>query len=250
VNGRDRRSKLSDIAAVADSLRSAPIDAPDFTRAILDRVDAERPFLAASVRRRLPWVYASVAGVVCASVLAVCLAHRYAPPSVEIAAGPRPVSEVVRCVECSVGAPATVIRESVAGVGAVGGVEPAQLLTAVVAAASLSEADLPAPPPAGRSGRADAAPPAVAPFVGPVMPLWTAVASEPAPRAEVAAAPAPTPVPESLRAGSLSRAQSTPSGTLLYDAGRGQPLMSAERRPFRTAPLLIDYEVEIPGLPK
>ena len=56
VNRRQRQERLHDIRQVADSLRDAPIEAPDFTGSILDRVDVERPFLAPSVRRRLPWI--------------------------------------------------------------------------------------------------------------------------------------------------------------------------------------------------
>lgn len=239
MNRRDRRSKLSEIAAVADSLRAAPIEAPDFTKSILDRVDAERPFLARSVRRRLPLVHLSVGAAVCAGVLTMALTHRWAPRAVELVRAPQPVSDVIRCVECSAQSPVEVLRQSVRSVAEV---EPSELLTVVAAVASIAEADAGAPP----------APPSALvpkPFVGPVLPIAAAMSREPAPR------------PSSARAdsgfdASPARALLRPSPALAAAPGadalptRPGLLMAADRPAFRTAPVLIDYEIEIPGLAK
>ncbi len=101
MNPRDRRSKLWQIRDVAEAMRAEPPAAPDFTSAILDRVDAQRPFLAPSVRRRVPWVYAGLAGVSAAGVLSAVLLHRAAPSAMEFASGPAPVSTFANSLECA-----------------------------------------------------------------------------------------------------------------------------------------------------
>ena len=94
-------ARLQDIAHVADTMRESPIQVPDFTSSILDRVDVERPFLAPSVRRKLPWVRIGLGGCVVATTLSVALTHRWAPRTMQLAEQPAPISNVVQCVQCT-----------------------------------------------------------------------------------------------------------------------------------------------------
>ena len=101
MNRPSRRARLNDIAEIATTLRSAPIDAPDFTSSILDRVDVERPFLAPSVRRRLPWIRIGLGACFAFGALAIALTHRWAPEAVQLADQPAPISDVVQSIECA-----------------------------------------------------------------------------------------------------------------------------------------------------
>lgn len=101
MNRPGRRARLNDIAEIATTMRSAPIEAPDFTSSILDRVDVERPFLAPSVRRRLPWIRMGLGVCVALGTLAMALTHRWAPEVVQLADQPAPISDVVQSIECA-----------------------------------------------------------------------------------------------------------------------------------------------------
>ncbi len=142
MNERKRRARLDDIRRVAETLRESPIEAPDFTSSILDRVDAERPFLAPSVRRRLPWVRIGLGVCVAATTLMVAMAYRVAPRAVRMATmQAAPVSDVVQCVECAAASrldpskliplrgPMLSVRES----------DATQFLSAMATVASISE---------------------------------------------------------------------------------------------------------------
>lgn len=101
MNPRNRRQRLSNIQQIAEDLRhsadSAP--APDFTRSILDRVDAERPFLTQKTRHL---VIAARFGAGLAAVLAVgavVVFHRMAPGALELSPAPAPLSTVVESVK-------------------------------------------------------------------------------------------------------------------------------------------------------
>ncbi len=142
MNERNRRARLDDIRRVAETLRESPIEAPDFTASILDRVDAERPFLAPSVRRRLPWVRIGLGVCVAATTLMVAMTYRVAPNAVRVVSlQGAPVSDVVQCVECAAAArlapsnfmptpgPMLSVRES----------DATQFLSAMATVASISE---------------------------------------------------------------------------------------------------------------
>ncbi len=144
MNERNRRSRLDDIRRVAESLRESPIEAPDFTSSILDRVDAERPFLAPSVRRRLPWVRIGLGVCVAATTLTIAMTYRVAPNAVRVVSQQgAPVSDMVQCVECAAAAklapsnfmqlrgPMLSVRES----------DATQFLSAMATVASISEND-------------------------------------------------------------------------------------------------------------
>lgn len=146
MNRKQRRSKLDEIRLVADSLRAEPIDAPDFTASILDRVDAQRAFLAPSVRRTIPWVRLGVLGGVATLALSAVLVLRYAPESVQLVDRPAPLSAVVSSVERNADAPLQALRQNVQDtVRSVTAAEPARVLSAVAAAATALPEPAPAP---------------------------------------------------------------------------------------------------------
>jgi len=138
LNRGDRRARLNDIRHVAETLRAAPIDATDFTSSILDRVDAERPFLAPSVRRRLPWVRITLGACVAVSALGLALVYRWAPSAVQVAAQPAPISDVVQCVECARYKDMLALRTPGLNMAKA---DAGELLAAVVKVARLSEGE-------------------------------------------------------------------------------------------------------------
>ncbi|MBY0312277.1 MAG: hypothetical protein K2W85_09425 [Phycisphaerales bacterium] len=142
MNPRDRRNKLWQIRDVSDALRSESVPAPDLTRAILDRVDAERPFLAPSVRRRIPWVYASVVMTISACVMAVVLVHRASPTSVQLAREPSPISTLANSVECAACRKLDAIKQSIAS-DSISAPSPEEFLSTVAAVASVVELENP-----------------------------------------------------------------------------------------------------------
>lgn len=152
MNSRSRRARLDDIAAVRDSLHASPIEAPDFTSSILDRVDVSRPFLAPSVRRKMPWIRIGLAATVAMASLGVALTYRWAPGVAQLAGEPAPISSVVREIECVVCRDLSTLRPAVLEVGRR---DASEFLAAVVAAARVSEGE-------GAPGDAAPAPTAVA----------------------------------------------------------------------------------------
>ncbi len=136
MNRRDRRARLDDIAHVGETLRSAPIEAPDLMASILDRVDVERPFLAPSVRRKLPWIRIGAGSCVALCALSVALLHRYAPRAVQFTETPAPVSDVVQCVECAANAKYTIYRPAVLNVTEQ---DCSNVLAAMAAAADIAQ---------------------------------------------------------------------------------------------------------------
>lgn len=67
-----RREKLQDIAKIADALRD-PVETPDLTSSILERVHAQRPFVDERTRQWVPVVRVGAAAVAALSVFAVTL---------------------------------------------------------------------------------------------------------------------------------------------------------------------------------
>lgn len=167
----DRRRRLDDIAHVATSLRSAPIDAPDLTQSILNAVDAERAFLAPSVRRRIHISRWALGASVAMVVLGVALTVRWSPEVVQIAGGPAPISNVVKSVESNADVSLSSLRKTVQTVVRT---EPERLLSAVAMATRAVEIESPEPPQA--VARATGAPV----FTGPVLPIAAAMSMEPA----------------------------------------------------------------------
>lgn len=136
MNRPARRARLNDIAEIATTMRSAPIEAPDFTSSILDRVDVERPFLAPSVRRRLPWIRMGLGACVALGTLAMALTHRWAPEVVQLADQSAPISNVVQSIECATCQKFASYRPSVLNVTEQ---DASRFFAAIVTAANASE---------------------------------------------------------------------------------------------------------------
>lgn len=143
MNPHDRRNKLWQIRDVSEAIRSEPVQAPDLTAAILDRVDAQRPFLAPSVRRRIPLVYGAVALSITTCVLTFVLLHRAAPNAVQFAAEPAPISTFANTVECAACRKIDAFRQSISS-DSIHAPDPEALLSTVAAVASVIELENPA----------------------------------------------------------------------------------------------------------
>jgi hypothetical protein len=139
----DRNKRLQDIhRQVGDAMQSAPIEVPDLTSAIMSRVDAERAFLAPSVRKRLNIARWSLGGTAILLALGVALTLRYAPDGASLVDQPAPLSGVVSSFESSSGTPLAAIRQTVETVART---EPAQIVDSLVAAAVPPTANTPEP---------------------------------------------------------------------------------------------------------
>jgi hypothetical protein len=89
-----RRRRLRDIQDVVSSLRE-PVQAPDLTRAILERVEAEKPF-ADERTRRLVWISRlGLAASLAVAAAGVALMHRSAPQWLHLTPQSQPLSDVV-----------------------------------------------------------------------------------------------------------------------------------------------------------
>lgn len=104
-----RRARLDEIQRIADALRE-PVEAPDLSSAILARVDSQRCFLNRE-GRALVWAGRSAAALtIVLVVLGFTLASRYSPQTVQVAAQPTPVSEVVTAVSSQAAQQLTALR--------------------------------------------------------------------------------------------------------------------------------------------
>lgn len=72
MSGNRRRARLNDIAGIVGALRE-PVETPDFTCSILERVHAEKPFVPPQTRRLLPLVRLGAAGAAAMAVFIVTL---------------------------------------------------------------------------------------------------------------------------------------------------------------------------------
>lgn len=169
----DRRKRLSDIADVAASLHAAPIEAPDFTASILDRVDAERAFLAPSVRKKIHVGRWAIGASVALVVLGIALTVRMAPSVVNVAGAPTPITTVVRTLESNADAHLDGLRKTIRTVSRTEPSEVISTFTAFAAASKAVEFESPAESPSSMlTLRAPV-------FTGPVLPVSTAMAMEP-----------------------------------------------------------------------
>ena len=123
---------------MADTMRESPIQVPDFTSSILDRVDVERPFLAPSVRRKLPWVRIGLGGCGVGPTRAVALTQSGAPRVMQLAEQPAPISNVVQCVQCTAIQKLVEIRSASLRVTER---DASEFIAAVAAATRVSESD-------------------------------------------------------------------------------------------------------------
>ncbi len=99
MSGNPRRARLNDIARIADTLRE-PVETPDFTSSILERVHAEKPFIAPRTRRWVPMVKIGAASVSLLSVFAVTMIVFMKPELPEqLGAAPSVTTELVQSAE-------------------------------------------------------------------------------------------------------------------------------------------------------
>ncbi len=94
------RADLSRCAEVAKTQRiismlREPIEAPDVTARVMERVASQRGFLSARVRRMVTTGRLIAAGLVLAAVLGLAVARRVAPEAFRLSPGPQPRSEVI-----------------------------------------------------------------------------------------------------------------------------------------------------------
>ena len=239
MNRPARRARLDDIAEIATTLRSAPIDAPDFTSSILDRVDVERPFLAPSVRRRLPWLRAGLGACVALGALAIALTHRWAPESVLLADQPAPISDVVQSIECATCQSFASYRPAVLRVTEQ---DASQFFAAMVTAANASENDGRRPglsaelPTTGITG-------ITVITVTALLPLSQAVGQDaPSPPASASVAVARS---TNRFRGSLATSQS-----VLPDSGGPAMLMSSDLSRVKVVPTFLEHDLDGLVLPR
>lgn len=106
-----RRARLDEIQRIADALRE-PVEAPDLSSAILARVDSQRCFLSRK-GRAIVWAGRGAAALtIVLVVMGFTLASRYAPQTIQVAAQPTPVSEVVTAVSSQATQQLTALRFS------------------------------------------------------------------------------------------------------------------------------------------
>jgi hypothetical protein len=232
MNRPRRRARLDDIADVASSLRNAPIQTPDFTSSILDRVDVQRPFLAPSVRRRLPWIRIGLGASVAFAALGIALTHRWAPEAVQLTEQPAPISDVVQsCAACG---HLVALRPAVLKVTEQ---DASQFFAAVVTAARVAEDE----------GRRTTLPADSPTTVTALLPLSQAVPLDtPAPptNAPIARATASRGALH-LRGASLTTAQS-----VLPDSGGQAVLMSSDLPKVKVFPTFFEHDLDGLVLPR
>jgi hypothetical protein len=117
VTPRGRLQRLNDIRQIADSLRESGADAgaPDLTGSILDRVDAERPFLSGRTRRMVIAGRYGIGAAVLVMVLGVAVAHRMYPDIGSFDRKSSPLSSVVESVRHEAVEQIAGIRQTVPG---------------------------------------------------------------------------------------------------------------------------------------
>ena len=107
--GRDAIDRLFDSASAG---AGSPIDQPDLTGPVLDRVSRSGRFLSRRQRRRV-WMgraWAAAGSLAVVGVLA--LGHRVAPGPWSLAGGPEPVTAVRTAMECDLAPLRSVTREA------------------------------------------------------------------------------------------------------------------------------------------
>lgn len=143
MDRKARQDRLKDIALISATLRAdqAAQAVPDLTASILDRVDAERAFLAPSVRRRVLIARAGLVGAGVMLVLGVVLTHRYAGGVLgEVDSSARattPVADVVASVQTRAQTQISEITSLSKAVAEADTQSTEQFLSAVVTVASL-----------------------------------------------------------------------------------------------------------------
>jgi hypothetical protein len=108
-----RRARLQDIAGIADALRD-PVETPDFTSSILQRVHAEKPFVDPATRRWVPVVRLGAAGLAVMTIFAMTLIIFIKPELPEqLGAVPSVTTEFVTSAEDGLASGVAGLRSSV-----------------------------------------------------------------------------------------------------------------------------------------
>lgn len=119
------RAELARTRHTLDML-SEPVETPDLTDAILDRVHARRSFLPERARRRVTVGRMAVAAGLVGAVGIASFAHRHAP-AVRLGDGPAPVTRLVEAATPEPGEAASLADEAVERIRASVGPAPARL---------------------------------------------------------------------------------------------------------------------------
>ncbi len=97
MNDRARRVRLDEIQKIAEVFRE-PVAAPDFSSAILSRVDDQRGFLS-SRSRALVWAgRGAIACTVALIVLGFTLVSRVSSSTLQVTTEPMPITEMIATV--------------------------------------------------------------------------------------------------------------------------------------------------------
>jgi hypothetical protein len=141
MSGPGRREKLRDIAKIAEALRD-PVDAPDLTSSILERVHAQRPFVDARTRQWVPFVRVGAAAVAALGVFAVTLIIFIKPTLPEqLGAAPSVTTELFNSAEHGVTSSVASLRDGMRSLSAAA--DPRRLVPAPSSEAFPPEPDAP-----------------------------------------------------------------------------------------------------------
>lgn len=142
MSDRQRRARLNDIAQIAGALRE-PVETPDFTSSILERVHAEKPFIAPQTRRWVPVVRIGAVGLSLVTVFAMTLIVFIKPDLPEQLGAPASVTtELVLSAETGIADKVAGVFDTVKNVGRAA--DPRQLF-AEVSMPAIAAATDPAP---------------------------------------------------------------------------------------------------------
>ena len=113
MSGQRRRARLNDIAKIAEALRD-PVETPDFTSSILERVHATKPFAAPETRRWVPVVRIGAVALSLMTVFAMTLIIFVKPDLPEqLGAAPSVTTELVLSAENGVTSRVAELRKGV-----------------------------------------------------------------------------------------------------------------------------------------
>ena len=113
MSGQRRRARLNDIAKIAEALRD-PVETPDFTSSILERVHAQKPFAPPETRRWVPVVRIGAVALSLMTVFAMTLIIFVKPDLPEqLGAAPSVTTELVLSAEDGVTTRVAELRDGV-----------------------------------------------------------------------------------------------------------------------------------------
>lgn len=98
--GRDQDAidEVNDVRGIVHSMRLRPDETPDMTASVLARLDGERGFVPARVRRRIKAGRIAAAACLLLGLLGVAIGQRVAPDRFRLQAEPTPVADLTDAV--------------------------------------------------------------------------------------------------------------------------------------------------------